>query len=247
MRAVTFRSKLLLIVAFAAAFAYVEAACVVYLREVYGIEDIVRDMPRQADRLTAIEVGREAATMVMLLTAAIVAGRRLQDRAGYFVLAFGAWDIGYYAWLALIDGWPRSPLDWDVLFLIPLPWWGPVIAPAVIAAVMCIGGWAAVVQAERGIEWRLTRANVGLAALGIAIVLYTFMADAIAALPDGTDAVNNARPSSFAWPLFLLGFAIMSWAGLRATWPADSRLLLVRNEPRQRRDAEVAQSDAIAV
>ena len=26
-------------------------------------------------------------------------------------------------------GWPETVLDWDILFLLPLPWWGPVIAP----------------------------------------------------------------------------------------------------------------------
>jgi hypothetical protein len=219
------RTKLALVALYAVAMAYVEAAAVAYLRESYGIDDIVRDLPERADRLTVIEVGREAATMVMLLVVGCVAGRRLQDRIGYFVLAFGAWDIAYYGWLALFEGWPRSPLDWDVLFLIPLPWWGPVLAPAAIAAMMCIGGAAAVVQAERGIEWRLRRENVAIAAAGIAVVLYTFMADAIAAVPDGTQAVNDVRPSEFGWPLFLVGFAAMSWAGLRVTWPGPSRLL----------------------
>jgi hypothetical protein len=225
------RARIALIVAFAAAFAYVEAACVVYLREAYGVEDIVRDLPRQADRLTAIEIGREASTIVMLLASACIAGRRLQDRAGYFALAFGAWDIAYYGWLALIEGWPRSPLDWDVLFLIPLPWWGPLLAPVSIAAVMCLGGAASVQQVDRGIEWRLSRANIALAAAGIAIVLYTFMADAIAALPDGAAAVQEVRPSAFPWPLFVLGFAAMSWAGLRATWPGESRILRIEFEP----------------
>jgi hypothetical protein len=229
----------LTIVAFAAAFAYVEAACVVYLRESYGIDDVVRDLPQRADRLTAIEIGREAATIVILLTAACVTGRRLQDRAGYFVLAFGAWDIAYYGWLTLIEGWPRSPLDWDVLFLIPLPWWGPVIAPVMIAAVMCIGGAAAVMQIERGIAWRLTRANVALAAIGVSIVLYTFMADAIAAIPDGAAAINDVRPSAFMWPLFVLGYALLSWAGLRATWPAESRILLVGDSPWRRRETKM--------
>jgi hypothetical protein len=96
-----------------------------------------------------------------------------------------------------------------------------VIAPASIAAMMCVGGAAAVLQVERGIEWRLRRENLAIAAAGIALVLYTFMADAIAALPDGTDAVNNVRP------LFLAGFTVMSWAGLRVTWPWPSRVLRV--------------------
>jgi hypothetical protein len=219
------RVRLAVIVLFAIAMAYAEAAAVAYLREAYGIEDIVRDLPHRADRLTAIEIGREAATLVMLVTVGVAAGRRLQDRIGLFVLAFGAWDIAYYGWLALFEGWPRSPLDWDVLFLIPLPWWGPVIAPAAIAAMMCVGGAAAVLQVERGVAWRLDRLNISLAAAGIALVLYTFMADAIAAVPDGRDAVQRVRPSEFQWPLFLFGFAVMSWAGLRVTWPGRSRVL----------------------
>jgi hypothetical protein len=210
---------------FALAMAYVESAAVAYLREIYGITDIVRDLPRMSDHIAAIEVGREAATVTMLLAVGWLAGRRLQDRVGYFVFAFGLWDIAYYAWLTLLVGWPRSPLDWDLLFLIPVPWWGPVLAPALIAAMMCVGGAAAVVQAERGLRWRLDRANVAIAAAGITVVLYTFMAEGLSAVPNGVDAVANSRPSDFRWGAFLLGFAVMSWAGLRVTWPGRSRLL----------------------
>ena len=217
--------RLPLVAAYAVAMACVEAAVVAYLREIYGIEDLVRDLPTAADRLTAIELGREGATIVMLLTVGWLARRQLQDQLGHFVFAFGVWDIAYYGWLVVIEGWPRSPLDWDVLFLIPVPWWGPVLAPALIAAVMCVGGAAAVLGADRGVSWRLTWTNVAVAAVGIAIVLYTFTADGLTALPDGLDAVAAVRPSAFQWPLFLLGFSVMSWAGLRITWPGRSRLL----------------------
>jgi hypothetical protein len=217
--------KLPIVAAFAVAMAYVESATVVYLREIYGIEDLVRDLPTATDRLTAIEIGREAATIVMLLAAGWMVGRRLQDRLGHFVFAFGLWDIAYYGWLALFEGWPTSPLDWDVLFLIPVPWWGPVLAPVLIASVMCVGGAAAVMGADRGVRWRLTRTNAAIAAVGMLVVLYTFTADALGALPDGLDAVAYVRPSDFQWPLFALGFLVMSWAGLRVTWPGPSRLL----------------------
>lgn len=219
--------RILVVILFAIAMAYVEAAAVAYLREAYGINDLLSDLPDRPDRLVAIELGREFATLVMLATVGILAGKRLQDRTGYFVLAFGAWDLAYYAWLSLFVGWPRSPFDWDVLFLLPLPWWGPVIAPAVIAMMMCVGGAATIVQADRGIAWRLDRLNVGLAAAGIAIVLFTFMFDAIGAVPDGLDAVAKVRPSEFLWTLFIAGFVVMSWAGLRVTWPRPSRLLLI--------------------
>ncbi|MDP3767736.1 MAG: hypothetical protein Q8S13_06955, partial [Dehalococcoidia bacterium] len=210
---------------YAIAMAYVEAAVVAYLRELHGIDDLVRDLPSAADRFTAIEIGREAATVLMLLAVGWIAGRRLQDRVGYFVFAFGLWDIAYYFWLAVFAGFPDSPLDWDVLFLIPLPWWGPVLAPALIAGVMCVGGAAAVLGADRGVAWRLSWTNAAVAAAGITVVLYTFMADALGALPDGTEAVRHVRPSDFQWPLFVMGFVVMSWAGLRVTWPGRSRLL----------------------
>jgi hypothetical protein len=214
-----------LVALYAVAMAYVEAAVVAYLREINGIQDLVRDLPTTTDRFTAIEVGREAATIVMLLAVGWIAGRRLQDRLGYFVFAFGLWDVAYYFWLALVVGWPHSPLDWDVLFLIPVPWWGPVLAPALIAGMMCIGGAATVMGVDRGVRWRLSRINAAVAAAGIALVLYTFMADGLAALPDGIHAVSRVRPSDFQWPLFALGFVVMSWAGLRVTWPGSSRLL----------------------
>ena len=217
--------RLPLVALYAVAMGYAEAAVVAYLREARGIDDLLRDLPTQFDRLAAIEVGREAATVVMLLSVGWMAGRMLQDRLGFFVFAFGLWDIAYYFWLALFEGWPRSPLDWDVLFLIPVPWWGPVLAPALIAAVMCVGGAAAVWGADTGVRWRLTRTNAAVAAAGVAIVLYTFTADGLGRIPDGVDAVARTRPSDFEWPLFALGFLVMSWAGLRVTWPRSSKLL----------------------
>lgn len=219
--------KLPAVAVYALAMAYVESAVVAYLRQMYGITDIAHDLPRMSGRIAAIETGREAATVMMLLAVGWIAGRRLQDRLGYFVFAFGLWDIAYYAWMTLIVGWPRSPLDWDILFLIPVPWWGPVLAPALIAVMMCVGGAAAVVQAERDLRWRINRTNVAIAAAGIAVVLYTFMAESLSAVPDGLDAVANARPSDFQWSAFLLGFAVMSWAGLRVTWPGHSRVLRI--------------------
>jgi hypothetical protein len=210
---------------YAVAMAYVEASVVSYLREALGIDDLRRDLPAEFDRLAGIEIGREVATILMLLAVGWIAGRRLQDRLGYFVFAFGLWDIAYYFWLGIFEGWPRSPLDWDILFLIPVPWWGPVLAPVLIAAMMCVGGAAAVFGADRGVAWRLNWTNAGIAAAGIAIVLLTFTIDGLRAVPDGVGAVGNVRPSDFAWWLFVPGFVAMSWAGLRVTWPGRSRLL----------------------
>jgi hypothetical protein len=71
-----------------------------------------------------VEVVREAATLIMLLAVGTLAGRGWRNRLGYTGIAFGTWDILYYAFLKMICGWPRNLLDWDILFLMPLPWWG---------------------------------------------------------------------------------------------------------------------------
>jgi hypothetical protein len=71
--------------------------------------------------LEPVELVREGATLVMLLTLGMLAGRTWRTRFGYSAIAFGVWDIFYYVFLKLISDWPKSVLDWDILFLLPLP------------------------------------------------------------------------------------------------------------------------------
>src|SRR5215467_739889 len=129
------------VVVYAIAMAWVESAVVYYLRTM-----IDRIEPHQPDPLPIIgglgqaELVREAATMVMLLAVGILAGRNWRARLGYSAIAFGVWDIFYYVFLKVMCGWPQSLLDWDILFLLPLPWWGPVLAPVSIALLMIVWG-----------------------------------------------------------------------------------------------------------
>lgn len=196
---------------YAIGMAWVESAVVVYLRLMIGRVD-----PYQANPLPIsaglgwIEVGREAATLLMLGTVGWLAGRTWRSRAGYALLAFGVWDIFYYIFLVPMNGWPQSLLDWDVLFLIPLPWWGPVLAPVLISILLILGGTLAAGRDHfqktawpRGWTWLLNLTGVGLA-------LYTFMAEAIRVLPGGETAVRQALPVSFNWPLFGLALALMA-------------------------------------
>jgi hypothetical protein len=191
--------------------AWVESAVVTHLRVMIGRVD-----PYQADPLPimaglgTIEVGREAATLLMLWTVGWLAGRTWRGRAGYSLLAFGVWDIFYYIFLVPMSGWPTSLLDWDVLFLIPLPWWGPVLAPVLISLLLILGGTLAAsgehfqkTALPRGWTWLLSVVGAGLA-------LYTFMAEAIRALPGGELAVRQALPVAFDWPLFGLALALMA-------------------------------------
>jgi len=209
--------KLLIFTAlFAVAMAYFESAVVVYLRAVYGIEDLLRDVPQTPDLYTAIEIGREMSTLVMLGLVGWIAGRRLQDRIGYALFTFGLWDIFYYIWLHVFIGWPDSLLAWDILFLIPLPWWGPVLSPVLIALLMIAGGVVLVLRAEKGEHIHISSLDMGITGAGVLLALYVFMVDAIHALPGGFEAVSRVQPTDFNWPLFFVALAGMAYIPLKA-------------------------------
>ena len=90
---------------------------------------------------TVLELSREAATVSMILTVALLADRSSRTRTfAAFVFVFGVWDLFYYFWLKVLMGWPRSWLEWDVLFLIPSVWLGPVdLSRDDLVAVHCLG------------------------------------------------------------------------------------------------------------
>ena len=200
-----------MVVIFAVAMAWVESAVVFYLRTM-----INRIEPYQPDPLpiisgfASVELPREFATMVMLFAVGALAGRTWRARLGYAVLAFGVWDIFYYVFLRISCGWPHSLLDWDVLFLLPLPWWGPVLAPILISLLMIVWGTFAS-QFERTHPSALSNGRVWvLNSVGVALALYVFMADSIAASPRGLDAIRTVLPQRFNWPLFCIALLLMA-------------------------------------
>lgn len=204
---------------FAIAMAWVEAAAVFYLRTIIGRIDPYQTNPLPvAANLGTVELVREAATLLMLLTVGMLAGQTWRSRLGYSAIAFGFWDIFYYVFLRMMCGWPHSPWDWDVLFLLPLPWWGPVLAPVLIAALMI--SWGTLVNSgqpepapsfgEKPV-WLLSLA-------GIAITLYVFMADSLSAMKGGADAVRKVLPESFRWRLFGVGFILMCAPVIHVLW-----------------------------
>ena len=223
------RHRWFTVVLFAAAMAWVESAVVFYLRT-----HIDRIEPYQPNPLPIIgglgpvEMVRELATLVMLFTVGALAGRTWRARVGYMVLAFGVWDIFYYVFLWMMCGWPQSLLDWDILFLLPLPWWGPVLAPVLIAALMIVWGTLAS-QFERPRPPALSNWRVWLLNLtGMALALYVFMADAVRVSGGGVDALRNLLPVAFNWPLFLVALALMAapvLAELKSVWPRANEAL----------------------
>ena len=201
----------LTVVVFAIAMAWVESAVVFYLRSMIG-----RIEPYQPDPLpiiggfASVELPREFATLVMLFAVGALAGRTWRARFGYALVAFGVWDVFYYVFLKMICGWPHSLLDWDILFLLPMPWWGPVLAPVLIALLMILWGTFASqfgrTPAPALSNWRVWILNFS----GVALALYVFMADTLVASQHGLEAIRTMLPEKFNWPLFCVALALMA-------------------------------------
>lgn len=201
----------MIVAVYATAMAWVEAAVVFYLRIM-----IDRVIPYQANPLPntvglgQIELVRELSTLIMLFTVGMLAGKTWRSRLAYSITSFGIWDLLYYVFLSLMSGWPHSIFDWDILFLIPLPWWGPVLAPVSIAVLMIAGGSLVIYSEGSQKVVGPGRLAWGFSFLGILLALYVFMADAIGAVIGGVGAVRSVLPAWFNWPLFVLALTLMA-------------------------------------
>lgn len=172
---------ILLVSLFAVAFAFVESSVVVYLRQIFYPHGFAFPLNSGITSMITVEISRELATIVMLFAVGMIAGRDRWQRFSYFLIGFGVWDIFYYVWLKVILDWPSSLFEWDILFLIPIPWIGPVIAPVLVSLVMICGGWLILRKVERGL-FRPSRLAIACTVLGTVAVLLSFVIDTDATL-----------------------------------------------------------------
>ena len=131
-------NRLTWVIIFSIAMAFLESAVVVYIREIYYPEGFNFPLKLIDNHIAITELLRELATVIMLIAIAVLAGKNSYERFAYFILSFAIWDIFYYVFLKMILNWPLSFLEWDVLFLLPYTWVGPVIAPIINSILMII-------------------------------------------------------------------------------------------------------------
>jgi hypothetical protein len=216
----SFRSRTAVVVCFAVAMAYLESAVVVYLQRALGITpDQLFPLrgPEMVGDLAAIEIGREAATMVMLTSVGIMLGRHWTDRLAWLAVAFGIWDIFYYGWLWVFVGWPHGPETWDALFLIPVPWTGPVWAPISVSVALVLFGFLVAARATSGPPLRVARSDVALGIAGGIVVVLSFTLDA-------GRIMDGGLPGWFPWPIFWAGMILATvGASMALRRHADAR------------------------
>jgi hypothetical protein len=195
------RQKIIWLGIFGLTMGYFEAAVVEYLRVNFypdGFAFPLKDLP---PRLLLIELGREAASVLMLFSVGWIAGRTFMDRFAGFMFGFAVWDIAYYFWLKIFENWPASLYTNDLLFLIPLPWVGPVWAPIGVSLALI---WAAIIYwryLDRGDILRLSGIEwLGEACAGL-IIIASFLRGAPA-------AVKKSPLPDFPWWLFFAGMSL---------------------------------------
>jgi len=208
----SFRARSITVIAYAVAMAYLEAAVVVYLTAALGgqVGVLFPLQPATAfGNLGWVEVGREAATLVMIATVGILAGRTWLERLAWAAVVFGTWDIGYYVFLWLFAGWPASPAATDLLFLIPVPWVGPVWSPVVVSLALVGIGLASARSLDAGRRITVRRWHLVACVAGGLIVVLSYVLGA-------GDVLAGGPPGPYPWPVFVVGMAIAGIAAIDA-------------------------------
>ena len=221
-------SPLIWLAIFGIAMGLLEAIVVVYLRALYfpgGFGFPLRFIPEQMLRT---EILRELATIVMLVALAAAAARTFVLRFAVFLFSFGVWDVFYYVFLKVLLDWPHSFFTWDVLFLIPVTWVAPILAPLVCALTM-IGLAVLLIALHRQYgSVRTGRLSWLFMAAGAGVIIYTFIGDYAGIVikggfvPDLAGLTNNSVfqkvvasfvPVHFNWRLFSAGEALILLSG----------------------------------
>ena len=217
------RKKLITITAFAIAMGFLESAVVVYMREILYPEGFGFPLSPIPVSLAVTELLREVATMVMLVTIGILAAKRFSTGFAWFIYSFAIWDIFYYVFLKLLLGWPETLMTWDVLFLIPTTWTGPVLSPVLVSLTMILLAMVILIYAERGKETRLHRLEwIGLIA-GSLVLIFGFVLDysqhmlahfSVTGMlqvknPEVLEVATSYIPHRFPWWIFGIGEMII--------------------------------------
>jgi hypothetical protein len=224
------RKKIFFLTIFSIAMGFLESIVVVYLRQLYYPEGFGFPLKEAVWEGLSLEYFREITTIIMLLSVSVLAGRTTYERFSCFLYSFGVWDIFYYAGLKVLLNWPSSLFTWDVLFLIPVVWLAPVLAPIVCATTIIIFSGFMFYYQSKGYPVRINFLEWSFISLGALVILIAFIWDYSKIIIQGeflrsflslaTDLhfksiVTRYIPGTYSWYLFILGeFLIFCSLGL---------------------------------
>src|SRR3989344_6517542 len=218
-------NKILIVSIYAIAMGLLEAAVVVYLRKLFYPDGFIFPLKGFIEpSILSVEWMREFATIVMLVTIGMLAGKKVYEKFAYFIYAFAIWDIFYYIFVKLTLNWPDSFLTWDLLFLIPWPWIGPVIAPILYSLVFIITAFLIISFGDAGIKVKINILEWLLIIIGGLVSLSTWMYDygriifsggfarqffTLAENQQFYEVIAKYSPSYYNWLVFLFGLIMV--------------------------------------
>lgn len=210
--------KISWVILFAIAMGFLETAVVVYLRALYYPKGFKFPLVLIPNTIAITEFWREFATIIMLIGIGVLCGKTKFTRFAYFIIAFAIWDIFYYLFLYVLLGWPQTLFTWDILFLIPVPWVGPVLAPCIVALQMMVFGWIIIYYEEKHQRITINASQWLLLIGGVIIIIISFISDYIEQAAYTSDSIwsvfsekqlfeelKTYMPKQFCWWLFWLG------------------------------------------
>jgi len=215
--------KILWITLFGIAMGFLESAVVIYMREIYYPAGFDFPLVLMSSKLVVTELLREAATLLMLLSIGILTGKSKTEKFAYFIYTFAIWDIFYYVFLKAILCWPESWLTWDVLFLLPTVWTGPVIAPVIVSLTMILLSMYIVFANHKHNDVLLSKREWVLLILGALVIILSFTWDYCTYILNEYSinelfSLQNKNifayaikyvPVSFPWGIFTIGEGII--------------------------------------
>lgn len=212
---------------FSIAMGYMEAAVVIYLRRIYYPDGFQFPLVPLEASIALVEILREAATIIMLLTAGILSARTITLRFAHFIYCFAVWDLCYYLFLRIFLDWPASLFTWDILFLIPVPWVGPVLAPCIVSLTMMLLALSIIHFHHSGLAASLKVKEWLLLIAGSIVIILSFIWDywryiSKLQVTEFSNAISGQHnlfmelkdyvPVDFNWYLFITGECILIFA-----------------------------------
>lgn len=219
-RMTSLNNKIFWVAIFSVSMAFLESAVVIYLRELYYPEGFSFPLKTLSEKIIVTELFREFATLIMMISMAFIVANRKHDRFSWFIFVFGIWDIFYYVFLKIFLGWPETLFTWDVLFLLPSTWVGPVICPIINSMTMIILATMILVPGKKGLKPSIAKWEWTILIIGAVLVFISYTEEYYFYISSKFDlsellfySTNDALhdyaslfvPQNFRWGLFISG------------------------------------------
>ena len=180
------------------AFGMIEAAVVIYLRHIYYPNGFAFPVVWADFDVAIVEIVRELATLVLMWSLATLLYKKLANKLAVFMIVFGVWDIFYYIFLKIFLGWPADLTTWDILFLLPYPWVGPIWPPVLVSLALLYAGYRILnFHFNDQILTLYRRDWLQIILAGIVII--------VSFLIPGKSVIDQTVPQHYPWYIFAVG------------------------------------------